>query len=492
MKTPSVIQTLKLSERDAGWSPFWISAWLLALWVLIPAVFEGSQIHDSLEQLIWGQSFEWGYWKHPPLTSWLVWLANWVMPQPYLSTYLLGLLCAWVTLWATWRIAEMLFDKTTADLTVVMMTLHFGFTRRAAVYNHNTVLIGMVALCVLVLLIALKREQWRWWLLLGLSSGAALLTKYQAGIPMVGVFAVLMLSGQAAKYWRQLMVAALVAVLVVLPHVHWMYQHHFETIGYAMSYADGAVIGDSAATRLYKFFGGQLRFVLLPLVFMLAAFALVRGAKRTSSDLTTEQRNWLLGLIAVPLLIFSVLAVFFGVRLQSYWGLQTSQFIPLLFAVWLRRASLDWSVWYTRLWLGLAAGSLAVFLAQESGWMSNPSQGAELKGYPAKEIADEALAHWRAQTQCSLQYVSGEMAPAAMVVGYASEKGVLALQDGDFRKSPWIDPDDMRRHGFLELRLFKDAAPASDAKLHHNKYRAEDSPIRLGVTYHAPQEACAH
>jgi hypothetical protein len=371
-----------------------------------------------------------------------------------------------------------------------MMTLHFGFTRRAAVYNHNTVLICMVALCVLCLLFALQREQRRWWLLLGFFAGASLLTKYQAGIPMVGVFWVLLLSGQVRTHWRQLLLAAVVAILVLLPHVYWMFQHHFETIGYAMSYASQGGENDSVYVRLSKFVGGQIRFALLPLIFMALAMWSARGTGRASCAITQEQRNWLLGLVAIPLLIFVVLAVFFGVRLQSYWGLQTSQFVPLLFAVWLRRVSAEWGRWYSRLWLGLAVGSLGVFFAQEAAWMTNPSQGAELKGYPAKEVAAEAITYWRSQTNCPLLYVSGEMAPAAMAVAYSGEKGIRALQDGDYVKSPWIQEGEMRRHGFLELHLSKDPAPNSVAKPHFNKYRPTDAPLWQVMTYHAPQEAC--
>jgi hypothetical protein len=492
MNSWSALRFPKLVGVDKGCGVLWISALLLTLWVIIPAWMDGSQLNDSLEQLIWGQSLEWGYWKHPPLTSWLVWLATWVVPQPYLSTYLLGLICTLLTLWFTWWIGVLLFDKTTADLTAVMMTLHYGFTRRAAVYNHNTVLLCLVALCVLLLLIAMRRDQLRWWVMLGLASGAAMLTKYQAGIPMVGIFGVLLVSGQATKHGRQLLVAALVAMVVVSPHVYWMYQHHFETIGYAMSYAQDELLGESVNARLSKFLGGQLRFVALSLAFVLAAMWSVRGMAKAQGGPTREQRHWLIGLVGVPLVIFVVLAIVFRVKLQSYWGLQTSQFVPLLLAVWLRRASLVWGDWYNGLWLGLACSSLLIFFAQESAWISNPSQGAELKGYPAKQIAMEAVSYWHARTNCPLMYVSGEMAPAAMVAAYASDANIRVLQDSDFAKSPWIQRDDMELRGFLEVHMLKDQTQGSGAISHVNQYRPNDVSIRLNLIYHAPQTVCSN
>ena len=46
-----------------------VLVWLLHLnsTSLVPPV-------DDLEQLTWVRSLEWGYYKHPPLPTWLLWL----------------------------------------------------------------------------------------------------------------------------------------------------------------------------------------------------------------------------------------------------------------------------------------------------------------------------------------------------------------------------------------------------------------------------------
>ena len=45
---------------------------MAALWVLMPALLNGGQPGDHFEQFTWAHSMEGGYYKHPPLPTWLL------------------------------------------------------------------------------------------------------------------------------------------------------------------------------------------------------------------------------------------------------------------------------------------------------------------------------------------------------------------------------------------------------------------------------------
>jgi len=47
---------------------------------------------DNIEQLVWVRSLEWGYYKHPPLTTWLLGAAAAVFGPSVGLTYVLGTL----------------------------------------------------------------------------------------------------------------------------------------------------------------------------------------------------------------------------------------------------------------------------------------------------------------------------------------------------------------------------------------------------------------
>ena len=45
-----------------------------AVWLGLLAFTSLSPPVDNIEQLIWVHSLEWGYYKHPPLPTWVIWL----------------------------------------------------------------------------------------------------------------------------------------------------------------------------------------------------------------------------------------------------------------------------------------------------------------------------------------------------------------------------------------------------------------------------------
>ena len=105
----------------------------ICLWIGAAAFLNDSQLNDSLEQFIWGQSLEWGYWKHPPITSWLMYFFIHTFGSSPIWTYVLSAILYSVTVIATYKVAELLFDRDVAVLTAIFLTLHYGFTRRAQI-----------------------------------------------------------------------------------------------------------------------------------------------------------------------------------------------------------------------------------------------------------------------------------------------------------------------------------------------------------------------
>ena len=60
--------------------------WLLERSTLAPPT-------DNIEQLTWVRSLEWGYYKHPPLPTWLLWPFVQALGWSAWTTYVLGALC---------------------------------------------------------------------------------------------------------------------------------------------------------------------------------------------------------------------------------------------------------------------------------------------------------------------------------------------------------------------------------------------------------------
>jgi hypothetical protein len=82
--------------------------------------------------------------------------------------------------------------------------------------------------------------------------------------------------------------------------------------------------------------------------------------------------------------------------------------------------------------------------------------------YPARRLADAALAHWAASTRCPLHYVAGTAFDAGLVSLYAG--GRLAVFESA-RATPWVRTDDVLQRGALYVLDANDAVPAGVTNL---------------------------
>ena len=219
--------------RAAAWTPFAVAA-SVVLWAAWAGLFNQAQFGDNIEQFNWSQSLEWGYAKHPPLPTWLLGAAIAVFGRAPWLGYAASAACFAATGVFTWGIARRLLGERAALVALLLWSLQSAFSWRAQLYNHNTVLVACIAATVWCSLRALD-GRWAWWLAVGLAAGCALLSKYQALLPLAGLLMALAWTGRLRAPRTAWGVAAAVAVMaaVFAPHAAWVIRHDFTTLRYA-------------------------------------------------------------------------------------------------------------------------------------------------------------------------------------------------------------------------------------------------------------------
>ncbi|MEI7782863.1 MAG: glycosyltransferase family 39 protein [Betaproteobacteria bacterium] len=467
-------------------------------WIALAAVLNESQLNDSLEQFIWAQSLEWGYWKHPPVSTWLMYGAIHGMGHSPWWPYVLSALLYAVTLLSTHQIAQLLFNQKVAAWTLFFLTLHYGFTRRAQVYNHNSVLIAFIALTAWLTLLAVRKNKPIWWLATGLLAGLSLLVKYQALIPLIGILVAIALAGQFRRSLPGILMAVGLCLLLMAPHAVWVVQSDFAPLRYALKYADASPAGVQEG-RPVSFIVNQVRYYLPALMFMLLMWGASfvhksASAKEPDSALNQEQRSWLLGLAAFPFAAVIFLALSLQVRIQAHWGLQTTQFLALALAYWAQKKWGDLGRKALLIWALVQAIAMAIFIAQGTGLIGYGSRKLEVREIPAQELTDQTHQFWNSRTRCPLLYVSGHTAMSAMISAYSPHR-ISVLEEGDSRKSPWIRLEDMKRAGYLELEVSDTPVAGQDTLsltygLRHQDMSYQPANFYLVLKFHAPQQQC--
>jgi 4-amino-4-deoxy-L-arabinose transferase-like glycosyltransferase len=443
----------------------WVALAMLVLWAAAGVAVSPGQWTDNFEQFIWAHSVQWGYYKHPPLPTWLLAAAIELFGPSIESARALAVLCALGTGVFTYLVARELFDPSTAALTLLFWGLQPPFAQRADLFNHNTVLMLTISAVVWCVLRASRATNaLPWWLAAGCLAGLSLLAKYQAIVPLVGVLLALRLSGDLRSPAVRLgtVFAAAVAMVVVTPHIGWVVQHHLSTLAYATQQGQPLVWLDTLAS-VVSFIAQQLRFFAPALVLaMLVRWTSPRPhatAGVQTVSLVRRQRAWLIGLIAFPLLATLLVPALLGLRLQNHWGYQALQFAGLFFAWYLKRYIDDTkSIW---LLLLLAVHSVALALVLQSATRGPllTSSARQDSRYPAQQLADAVRRDWQDDTSCPLAFVVGPPLEAGAVSVYNGGTAAV-LEDGDFAKSPWISAADVERLGAVYVALERARLPS--------------------------------
>ena len=306
----------------------------LLLWVLLPVLLNSEIPGDNIEQLAWSQIPAWGYSKHPPFPTWVLCLFALVFPKGVPLTYALGGLQVAVTLLIAWRLMNETLGSHKALLATVLVTCITYHSNRVHFYNHNTALLVASAASIYCVWRCSRSQDLKWWIALGLCWAVGMLSKYQMALT-IACNLIFLYTARAVPL-KQLVgrvaLAGLLSLLLISPHILWLYTNHFPSFAYA---SESLSLGLSLADRTHRslsFFADQLvRLVpMLLLLGILTRLAPKQPSTREQRLGTASQVRTLLAIHAAgPLVMMLLISLILGANLQTHWGTAFLWVIPL-------------------------------------------------------------------------------------------------------------------------------------------------------------------
>ena len=468
-----------LADARAPIRARWIVALLLiygALWLLVHGGSALVPPMDNIEQLIWVRKLAWGYYKHPPLTTVLLWplvqlfgLHGWV-------TYVLGATLTLGALGLLWWLLRRMCDSRFATLALLAMLCITNIGGRLHFYNHNTTLLLFTVLSGVFAWLALEQRRWHWWALLGLSLGAGALAKYQIGLSV----AALLLVWWRARGWTDpvqlggLLLAGAISMAVFAPHAWWQWQHGSEAVDYALttSVAAGeAGLRGVAGSVLWLVEQLLTRGILSGLLLGWGVWQWrrrVRAEGQPATGRVGESRPvqapvspafFLLAWGGLPLLLMLLMGLLFGSVLQRHWGVA---YLPAFMAgAMLLARRIDWPA-------VLARPVLRVFIVLQALLML---QVVLTSSYGLSSFRNRAWRNFDAARVAAAmapqvhQVLGG---PVHVLIGPSKETGAISLNlperplvllSNNYRWSPWVPQDLVARCGAVTIEVeYRNAA----------------------------------
>lgn len=438
------------------------------IWTFILINLKAAQdVHmDVAEAYAWGQKFQLGYGKHPPLSGWVAGLWFKLFPAADWATYALAMATVGVGMVICWLVALRVVDRKRAFLVVVMVALYPIFNFKGFKYNPDLLQLVTLPLVVLAYLNAFEKRSWQSGIWLGLAGALALMTKYWV-LTMIGAIglAALIHPGRL-KFLRSPAPWVAIATLAVamIPHLAWLAEAHFVPLTYA---------GDTYSLDDHHFviqlvLGYALHnFALLALPVALAALAMALVPPwwrlLLQNPLAIVTRAWARGANpgvnvsqALNVWIIQIIvavgpplgALVFSIYMKTDWGISLFFLVPLaLIAIPTLRVQRASLFNIAAIWLVLSLATLAA-----SPWIAAREMAANTGNtatYGARsELARELTQAWRTRFASAWPVVAGTMETIQPMAFYSPDHP-SPFTPNEAWNSGLIAPEDVKRLGFV-------------------------------------------
>ena len=452
--------------RQVGWGGLLLG--LMGLWLFHLQTTALTPPMDNVEQTVWAQALAWGYHKHPPLPTWLLWAWQQLWGTRPGVTAGLGALLTGLSLWLSAQLVRQIWGGQAALVALLAATCVTFYNGRVHYYNHNTVLMLWVVLSAHCWWRLLQTRSLRWWLALGVCAGLGLLTKYQYVLVALPSAALLWRTRwwREPKAWWGMALAAGAAALVFAPHGLWLLQR--ATTDSAVGYALGTAWPERQASQGWVFFVLHALNWLVDLLFnrCLPAWLFLGLVARPASRPAVASGAAVAGPVSgtefllvwglTPVLGIWLLGAVLHMDLQKQWG--------TAFALGLVPVGMRLAGWPGRSWRSGARGGvwlLAGLLFIHGGllWQSyrTSAAGCCTQNRYWRNFDSPALA--RALDASVRERTGG---PVRILVSSAAVGGAVALAlpehpkvliDGRPEISPWVSEQELRAAsaGLVEL-----------------------------------------
>ena len=465
--TPSL--ALAPSGHD-GWLGIKPGHWLAAfcigqvlLWGLAFGLTYSAPEVDSAEQFVWSFSMQNGYWKHPPLPSWIMRALLEVFGPSVVLPFVATQCCIVLALAIVWVLACDLMSPARALVAVVLTSLVTYHNIGADTFNHNTALLPFQAATFLAFHRATRRTSLRWWCVTGVAAALAVLVKYVAVLPIVGLL--VYFAFDRALHVRAnvlgLAAAALVFAGLLAPHALWLDATRYLPFRYARSVTE--TLPDTTATllQLAEFLGiqclrlapfaGAAAYVLLAQRRSVRLAPPLPAASIAASARAPSDALFIAFAALAPLAATVLIALATQTALQSRWGANGFLLAGVLVMSIAHRRADDAMV------RRALHAAVAVQLVLCVGMTLGKTVVAERLGiktranFPGKVLADRAHEIWKAGVpDAPLRIVVSDIWLGGNVIAHSSSP-LAVLIDGHRFKAPWIRPGAITACGALVL-----------------------------------------
>lgn len=441
-----------------------IAAHVVAM-TLFPTIarLPGPVWDDMMEAWAWGQQFQLGYYKHPPLYAWISGLWFKILPRTDASYYALSALNIGAGLAGVWRLSGLLLRGYTRLSAVSLLFFAPSYHYLATNFNANTILLSIWPWTAYFFVKSLQTNSWQDGIAFGTLCGCALLGKYYSILLLLSCFLAALLHPRRWTYFRSTAPYCAVGACatVFAPHAWWAFNSGLPTVAYALSKCARPMqvnTYNAISTGLVAIVANTLGTAILLMVLGRRSMVLVR---RLWHFWKSPQYAWLMMLGFGPIVLTLALGIVGYVKVAPNFLIPTVYILPLLVLIAIGPALTPRRAYA----IMVAAALFMVFALAVSPIVAYASVTLRLddRARISPEVAMVATEFWHEEVEAPIRIAAGTEA-FSLALPFYSADGPAEFTHFSMQQAPWITPERVAREGMVSVCVATDTACLEQAK----------------------------
>ncbi|MCF7790658.1 MAG: glycosyltransferase family 39 protein [Victivallales bacterium] len=422
----------------------------VALWTIIPTATWQNLFSDTMETIAWGNQWQLGYSKHPPLSCWVAALFSDAGPFINFQLFLGAALLTFISFWAVWKLANRILPPVQALISVMLLDATLYYNIFNVSITPDTMQFPCWGLTILTFYIALREKKLYQWLLVGLFCALSFYAKYQALLIYIPMALMCIFTEEGRENLKKpgIYLCGLLFLILITPHMIWSYENGFQEIAYAYrSTSDGGYTFFESILSSLNFAAAHLGFLSL---FLLLSLTFLLAERKKGNKIGSFNKKFLLYMGLGPFFIAFISPLLTSEELVVRWGRPCFSLVGIIVMASIK-PKITKKV-FKRFLLLLIPIIIIISVSYSvyyGYWAANMNGNYRLWNYfPGEKIANKVTNIWHNKYHKKLKYIAGSHYLIVSICTYSKDKPIPFI-DWSLKDSEWLNLEDFKKNGAM-------------------------------------------
>jgi 4-amino-4-deoxy-L-arabinose transferase-like glycosyltransferase len=378
----------------------------LIIWTLVPSFTNKNLPLDTIEALAWGSNLDWGFSKHPPMSAFFLEVFFQVFGSRDWAYYLLSQIFVLTAFYYVFKLACGILGNIKLSLiSVLLLESIYFYNFTTPEFNVNVCQLPFWSLVVYYSwkIYETKKIKFLDCFLVGLFAGIGFLSKYLFIYLLLSIdllFIYLIFFKKIKKFDFKYLITLEVFVVLLVPHLIWLFNNDFVTILYALKRTGIESIGFFDHFQYPFIFLLKQIGALIPFFFLV--WILVKKIK-FKINLKDKKLLFLIFVNILPIILVFITSIITGSKIRTMWMTPFYLFFGVLF-VYLFQSQINLKKINSFLYIFLCLFFLSpIFYSYVS-----ITQTDKRTDYPGKNISIKTQIIWDQDFDKKIEFVIGD------------------------------------------------------------------------------------